>query len=178
MRGDLVSLGLVGLLAIGETLVRRGSRAFGDQGHWGRAGAGVLLTTGKKILILLRSDEVTELGTWNLAGGAVDPGESPLVAGLRELEEETSLFLDPDRANLVGQYVWQSPGSSFRYTTSVVRVPASWTHRSVELNWENDESMWVDSEWLYENIDDLHPGFRAALPFLWRMAFGEPYARS
>lgn len=32
-------------------------------------GAGVLLTTGKKVLVLLRSDEVTEPGTWNLAGG-------------------------------------------------------------------------------------------------------------
>lgn len=171
MNGSTLTLGLVGALALGTRLSRMGSRAFGRDGHWGRAGAGVLLTTGRKALVLLRSEEVTEPGTWNLAGGAVDPGEDALTAGLRELEEEAGLELDPDDATLQGQYIWQSPSSSFRYTTSVVRVPERWTRTRVELNWENDEAQWWTAEDLVNHLDDLHPGLRAALPKLLDIAF-------
>jgi len=135
----------------------------------------VLLTTGRRVLVLLRSDEVTEPGTWGLPGGAVDPGEVPLVAGLRELEEETGIEIDPDDAvdagKVVGSTVWQSPGSSFRYTTSVVRVPQSLAQRRVELNWENDAAQWWTAEDLVNHLDDLHPGLRAALPKLLDIAF-------
>lgn len=172
MRSGLpLTLGAVGALAVAAAFTRSGSRAFGQGGHWGRAGAGVLLTTGQRVLVLLRSNEVTEPGTWNLAGGAVDPGEDPLTAGLRELEEETGLEIEPDDARVVGSTVWQSPGSSFRYTTSVVRVPQSMTKRRVELNWENDEAQWWTAEDLVNHTDDLHPGLRAVLPKLLDIAF-------
>lgn len=35
-------------------------------------------------------------GQWALPGGAIDPGESPEVAALRELQEEVGLSLAPD----------------------------------------------------------------------------------
>jgi 8-oxo-dGTP pyrophosphatase MutT (NUDIX family) len=182
MSGVGWTLGAVGALAAAAALSRSGSRAFGRDGHWGRAGAGVLLTTGKKVLVLLRSQEVTEPGTWNLAGGAVDPGEDALTAGLRELEEETGLGVvltgDPDDGAMLGSYVWQSPTSSFRYTTSVVRVPASWTTHRIELNWENDEARWVDAAWLEAHRAELHPGLRAALPALLPLAFGNTGSRA
>jgi len=172
MRSGLsLTLGAVGALAVAAALSRSGSRAFGRDGHWGRAGAGVLLTTGQKVLVLLRSGEVTEPGTWNLAGGAVDPGEDPLTAGLRELEEETGLEIDPDDAKVQGSHVWQSPTSGFRYTTSVVRVPAAMERRFINLNWENDDAQWWSAEDLVNHLDDLHPGLRAALPKLLDMAF-------
>ena len=179
MRSGLpLTLGAVGALAVAAALSRSGSRAFGRDGHWGRAGAGVLLTTGQRVLVLLRSEEVTEPGTWNLAGGAVDPGEDALTAGLRELEEETGLAVDPDDAHVVGNTVWQSPTSSFRYTTSVVRVPESWTRKQIQLNWENDEALWVDAAWLEAHRAELHPGLRAALPELMRLAFGGAGSRA
>ena len=172
MRSGLpLTLGAVGVLAVAAALSRSGSRAFGRDGHWGRAGAGVLLTTGKKVLVLLRSEEVTEPGTWNLAGGAVDPGEDALTAGLRELEEETGLEIDPEDAKVQGKVFWQSPTSDFRYTTSVVRVPQSMMTRRVELNWENDAAQWWSAEDLVNHLDDLHPGLRAVLPDLLTIAF-------
>lgn len=162
----------VGALALGGVAVRRaGSRGFGHAGHWGHAGAGILLTTGRRVLVLLRSEDVTEPGTWNLAGGAVDSDEEPLVAGLRELEEETGLGLDPARVDRRGRTVWESPDGRFRYTTSVVRVPESYTKKRIELNWENDEHKWVDVAWLRANEAELHPGFRAKLTELITLAF-------
>ena len=183
MRSGLpLTLGAVGVLAVAAALSRSGSRAFGQGGHWGRAGAGILLTTGTKVLVLLRSQEVTEPGTWNLAGGAVDPGEDALTAGLRELEEETGLGVvltsDPDDGAMLGSTVWQSPTSAFRYTTSVVRVSARWTKHSIELNWENDEARWVSAAWLEAHRAELHPGLRAALPELMRLAFGSAGSRA
>jgi len=126
MSGLALSLGLVAGLALAG-VAQRGSRSFGHAGHWGKAGAGVLLTTGRKVLVLLRSEDVTEPGTWNLAGGAVDSDEEPLVAGLRELEEETGLLLPYRTTKALGFTVWNSPDRSFRYTTSVVRVPEAFT---------------------------------------------------
>lgn len=180
MRSGLpLTLGAVGLLAAAATVRRYGSASSYDRaGHWGRAGAGVLLTTGEKVLVLLRSGDVTEPGTWGLPGGAVDPGEDALRAGLRELGEETEIEIDPDGANVVGSTVWQSPHSSFRYTTSVVRVPSRMTKQRVQLNWENDAARWVDAAWLDAHRSDLHPGLRAALPELLPLAFGEKGSRA
>jgi len=39
--------------------------------HWGRAGAGVLFTTGTQILLLKRSSWVDQPGTWGIPGGAI-----------------------------------------------------------------------------------------------------------
>ena len=33
---------------------------------------------------------------WQLPGGCIDPGESPIVAGIRELHEETGLVAEPE----------------------------------------------------------------------------------
>jgi 8-oxo-dGTP pyrophosphatase MutT (NUDIX family) len=174
MRSGLpLTLGAVGLLAAAAAVRRHGSAAGYDRaGHWGRAGAGVLLTTGKKVLVLIRSDEVTEPGTWALPGGAVDPGEDPITAGLRELREETGIQIDPDEARVVGSTVWQSPHSSFRYTTVVVRVPEAFTRKRLRLNWENDEGRWVTRAGLEQLSEDLHPGLAAVREQLEAKAFG------
>ena len=177
--GVPLSLLSVGALALAAGIAQHGSLAFGHEGHWGSAGAGILLVAGtgenRKVLILLRSQEVTEPGLWNLAGGAVDRNEDPLEAGLRELDEETGLRFAASvaRDHLLGQTVWNSPNGRFRYTTSVVEAPVSLMRRPLELNWENDESMWVDADWLRENADQLHPGFRAKMDELIAIAFGD-----
>lgn len=176
-----LSLLSVGALALASQLPA-GSFAFGHEGHWGSAGAGILLVAGtghaRKVLVLLRSEDVTEPGLWNLAGGAVDRDEDPLDAGLRELREETGLGFAPSvaHAHLLGQTVWHSPNGRFRYTTSVVEVPVSVMKHPIELNWENDEHKWVGEAWLRENEEELHPGFRAKMDELIAIAFGSAAA--
>lgn len=39
---------------------------------------------------------------WNLVGGVIDAGESPLQAAVRETEEEIGLKISPDRLSLMG----------------------------------------------------------------------------
>ncbi len=149
--------------------ILRGSRAFSRGGHWGRAGAGIVPTTGKRALFLLRSRLVTEPGTWGIAGGAVDPGEDALTAGLRELREEAGL--DLETYSLLGTTTFTSP-TGFRYTTNVVRVHPSVTQREVRLNWENREACWGDEAWLDAHLDKIHPGMRPVLPELRALMFG------
>ena len=66
-----------------------------SDGHvrWGRFGAaGVVFTVvdgdGPLVLLQLRSAFAHEGGTWSCPGGAIDEGESPLEAALREASEE------------------------------------------------------------------------------------------
>ncbi len=46
------------------------------------------------ILLLKRSDEEEEAGTWGVPGGRGEDGETPLETALRELKEETSIQLN------------------------------------------------------------------------------------
>ena len=167
-----LSLALAGLAGLALLLrPRHGGRAYGHDGHWGDAGAGVLLTTGTHVFLLQRSEEVTEGGTWGTPGGKVDEGEDALTAALRELGEETHLALDLNQVKRLGQTVYHSPNGRFRYTTFVLRVPPATKKKPVHLNWENDASAWVTKAWLEENEEDLHPGLREVLKDLALLSF-------
>jgi len=60
-----------------------------------------------RILLHRRSDN----GEWDLPGGAIDPGETPAQALVREVWEETGLEVEP--ARIVGVF---GGGSGFRST--------------------------------------------------------------
>lgn len=62
--------------------------------HWGRYGAaGLLLANADSSAILLqkRSPYVSNPRTWALPGGAIERGESPTQAALREATEEVGI---------------------------------------------------------------------------------------
>ena len=75
------------------------------------------MTTGERILLLLRSKHVTEGGTWGIPGGAVEEGEDPFDSALRETEEEMKLSIDS--YDLLGQTVFQDDEDGFKYTTYI-----------------------------------------------------------
>ena len=77
-----------------------------DEGFWGDMAAGILVFAQetKKFLILKRANWVNEPGTWGLAGGASQPGESPSKTARREAEEE--LGEEKEITRLIPAYVF------------------------------------------------------------------------
>lgn len=69
--------------------------------------AAVIFNDAGEVLLQLRRDNKR----WGLPGGAVDPGEDPAAAVIREVMEETGLHVVPER--IVG--VYGGPELIFRY---------------------------------------------------------------
>lgn len=91
-------------------------------GFWGRRAAGCIVfakDTGR-FLIAHRSLEVLEPGTWGTWGGAIDAGEEPGDAVLRELEEESGLARDAIH-DVMPSFVFRHP-SGFEYHNFIVVV--------------------------------------------------------
>ncbi|NNE95600.1 MAG: NUDIX domain-containing protein [Acidimicrobiales bacterium] len=105
-----------------------------------------------------RSAFAHEGGTWSCAGGAVEPGETWLEAGLREASEEVGAI--PEPLEVLGEVTF-APASDWRYVTTVVEVPARFGD---SLNFETDEVAWFPPDEVA--MLDLHSGFAAAWPEL------------
>jgi len=135
--------------------------------RWGRHGAAgalfvVRAARGVEALMQLRSARAHEGGTWSCPGGAIDRGESPLAAALRETTEEVGA--PPEPFEVVGEYVF-APTSDWRYVTSVIHVP----HRfGSPENFETTEVRWCTADEI-ERLP-LHPGFASAWPHLRALA--------
>ena len=60
------------------------------------------------ILMQLRDDglgrSIPYPNTWNFPGGAIEPGESPLDAAIREIEEEFGIRLEPAACREIWSY--------------------------------------------------------------------------
>lgn len=124
---------------------------------WGSQGAGAVFyaeDTGR-ILIQHRSKYVNEPSTWGVIGGAIDAGEDPEEAMIREVREETD-YHGPMKAELI--YTFQS--GKFQYHNFLVTVPEEFEPHH---GWESQGHVWTTLDDLPE---PLHFGFKALLPAL------------
>ena len=126
-------------------------------GYWGRAGAGGLFvarSTGR-FLLQLRSPHVEQPGRWGTWGGAIDPGETPERALVREIGEEAGYH---GGYRLTPLYRYRDGG--FTFHNFLIEVPDEFEpHHS----WETAGHLWTT---LDELPSPLHFGFQALLPSL------------
>jgi len=132
--------------------------AFARTGFWGvHGGAGGIMlarSTGR-LLLAQRSHKVLQPGTWGTIGGAIDPGENPEEAVVREMREE--LGFHANEADLYLCYVFRDTRTSFTYHNYLVLVDEEF---QPTMNWEVSEHAWIEfGQW----PSPLHFGMEAWL---------------
>jgi 8-oxo-dGTP pyrophosphatase MutT (NUDIX family) len=129
--------------------------ALKETGFWGRRGAGCLFKardTGR-ILINFRSKYVQEPETWGTWGGAIDDGESPKEAVLREVEEESGFR---GHVDLIPMTVFEHR-SGFKYFNFLAVVNREFTP---EIDFETAAYAWFAyGKW----PSPKHPGLKELL---------------
>lgn len=124
----------------------------------GKAGAGILFTDGKQILLLKRAAGGDNPHTWGIPGGGSKNGESIIHNATRETQEECGLESIPGvRADSL-----ESKDGHHRWTTFLYKVAQPF---DVRLSNEHSDWSWVAIPDL-PGRDDLHPKFKAELPRL------------
>lgn len=111
-----------------------------------------------RVMLQKRSAWAHEGGTWSCAGGAIDEGETPYEAALREAGEEVGEI--SVHHHELGEYVF-APATDWTYTTVVLEVDALF---GASVNFETDAVAWVTLDEV-EQLP-LHAGFAAAWPHL------------
>ena len=134
--------------------------------HWGVRGAAGLLpftvtTSGPAVLLALRSKGTHQGGTWGTIGGAIEPGETPWEAAVREANEEAA-GLELAEAEAAESHRYGCV-SGWAYTTFPVRVPAD-TPVTIRSDWETSDLRWVP----VDEVDryPLLPAFAQSWPDL------------
>jgi len=106
--------------------------------RWGTRGAGIIVAAREtgRILLLHRSDEVNEGGTWGTPGGKIDPREDARTAAIRELREESG-WTSPVTVLKEPVFVFTEP--DFEFSTFFGYVDDEF---EPYLNWESQDAGW------------------------------------
>jgi 8-oxo-dGTP diphosphatase len=128
--------------------------------HWGpRGAAGLLLTDPARTGVVLqhRSARVHQGDTWGLMGGAIERGEAPSAAALREAHEEAGV--SAASVTVLGTHPGLThPEWTYTYVLAETTRPEL-PDLPGGVTWEADRTLWVD---LDEVADlDLHPALGA-----------------
>lgn len=144
---------------------------------WGRAGAGILFVceSDETLMLVLRSQDVEQPGTWGIPGGACgedgffDEGERSDISeeeawrcAVKETKEELQYF--PKKWKVTGIVEYRK--EDFVYRTFIVNVSAAEKKnlsRKSRLNWENDALEWRKLSAVNPDDADLHFGVRHVL---------------
>lgn len=119
-------------------------------------GAFIYCTTTKRYLFLLRNSSKYS-GTWGVAGGKIELGESIVDSLLREIQEELGgTIKDP---KLIPIEKFTSDNGNFTYHTFIAPVDEEFTPM---LNNEHRGYCWVE---LDDHPKPLHPGVWRTINF-------------
>jgi 8-oxo-dGTP pyrophosphatase MutT (NUDIX family) len=110
---------------------------------------GILVMNERRELLM---GHVTGLRHWDIPKGIKDEGESPLVAALRETEEETGLRLQTAVLYAVSSLrgAGSTPATAFLTTFFNIRL-GRWSPNPLGKNWDNSSPRW-GFYWLLQEL--------------------------
>ena len=141
---------------MGEKLGRRIQKRRVESGPLEGVGAFIYCTATKRYLFLLRN-ESRYSGTWGVAGGKIEFGESISESLLREIAEELGGTIP--HAKLIPLEKFTSDNDKFIYHTFIVPVDEEFVPL---LNKEHRGYCWVGLE---DHPKPLHPGVWRTINF-------------
>lgn len=141
---------------MGEKLGRRIQKRRLDSGSVAGVGAFIYCVSTKRYLFLLRNTSKYS-GTWGLAGGSVESGESILESLHREIDEELGGSISG--AKIIPLEKFTSDNGKFTYNTFVIPVKREFVP---VLNSEHRGYCWVALE---DHPRPLHPGVWRTINF-------------
>jgi lincosamide nucleotidyltransferase A/C/D/E len=98
----------------------------------------VISNTNNEILLLQRSEKSGLGGKWSLPGGGLDRGEKSEKGILREIEEETQVFVNNPKPFYVKTYI--NKNDDF---IVIIAYRAKLRSKKIVLNWEHDDYKWL-----------------------------------
>lgn len=111
----------------------------------------IILNEKNEILVLKRSKTLPRPGGFDFPGGAVDKGESPASAAIRELHEETGI-------SIINPNIYTSVliNESTDYAV-ILGFSGKVKDVHVKLSWEHQEYQWMTiSDITATNLPELH----------------------
>ena len=141
---------------MGKKLGRRVQKRRLDSSFIESVGAFIYCTATKRYLFLLRNSSKYS-GTWGVAGGKIEQGESIVESLLREIQEELGgTIKDP---KLIPIEKFTSDNGNFTYHTFIAPVDNEFVPK---LNHEHRGYCWVT---LDDHPKPLHPGVWRTINF-------------
>jgi mutator protein MutT len=127
--------------------------------YWGKRGAGIIYTDGKRVLLLKRASKGDNKGKWSIPGGKVEQGESAMDAAQRESKEEIGFF----GGTMFGDY--EDRDGKHLYTTYFYEVDKPF---QAILSDEHDDYQWVeiedvDEKNLHHRLESNWPHFKKTI---------------
>jgi len=121
-------------------------------------GVGAVVLSEDKILLEKRKNEPGK-GKWSIPGGLVDLGESPEQAVIREVKEETCLYVDTPRLIDVVSDVSLDENGRVRYHFVIIDYLVTLKSGEPQAASDADSLMWVP----FSEVEkyDLTRSFRA-----------------
>jgi 8-oxo-dGTP pyrophosphatase MutT (NUDIX family) len=126
---------------------------FAEGENMPKGSAVVIFDKEGRVLILLRPETVSWApGKWALPGGHIEEGETPMMAAVREVREETSLAVPNPQQFHVSR------------NGEVVYFVADHYAGDVEIDFEHDDFAWVYPDELtnYDRVPELDSLVRRA----------------